>query len=85
MSKDTITYQPIKAHVLGQSEARLVFVHDELVAVVVKLDDTHGDLAGRWYPEASFNSLERMKEHSSRSSTTSAGGSRANLFPPERR
>jgi hypothetical protein len=84
MSSDSITYRPVKARVLGQSEARLVFVHDELVAVVVKLDDTHGDLAGRWYAEASFNSLERMKEHTFAELDDVSGWIRENLFPPER-
>jgi hypothetical protein len=26
------------------------------------LDDSHGDLQGRWYAEAAFNSLERMED-----------------------
>ena len=40
-----------------------MFVDDELVAVLVKLDGTHGDLMGHWYAEAAFNGLERMNEH----------------------
>ena len=33
-----------------------------MVAALVKLDETHGDLQGPWYAEAAFNSLERMEE-----------------------
>ena len=62
MSDEQITFTPVKVRVPGQSEGRLVFAGDALVGVLVKLDDSHGDLRGRWYAEAAFNSLERMEE-----------------------
>jgi hypothetical protein len=62
MSDQQITFAPVKVKVAGQSEGRLVFAGDTLVAVLVKLDDSHGDLQGRWYSEAAFNGLERMED-----------------------
>lgn len=62
MSERQITFNPVKVRVSGQSEGRLAFVDDALVAVLVKLDGSHGELKGRWYAEAAFNSLERMDE-----------------------
>jgi hypothetical protein len=41
----------------------LVFFGGALIAVLVKLDETHDDLEGRWYAEAAFSDLERMGEH----------------------
>ena len=46
----------------GQSEARLVFYGDRLVAILTRLDETHDDMKGRWYAECCFNGLERMQE-----------------------
>ncbi|MDB5598823.1 MAG: hypothetical protein JWN71_867 [Xanthobacteraceae bacterium] len=60
---DRVTFQPVEVAVAGQTDGRLVFVDGKLVAVLVKLDGSHDDLAGRWYAEAAFNSLERMSEH----------------------
>ena len=62
MSDWQVKFTPVKVGVAGQSEGRLAFIEDTLVAVLVKLDDSHGDLQGRWYAEAAFNSLERMEE-----------------------
>ena len=62
MSNQEITFAPIKVRVAGQAEGQLALVDDTLVAVLVKLDDSHGELSGRWYAEAAFNSLERMDE-----------------------
>jgi hypothetical protein len=62
MSEKQITFTPVRVRVAGQSEARLTFVDDSLVAVLVKLDDSHGELQGQWYAEAAFNGLERMDE-----------------------
>jgi hypothetical protein len=62
MSERQITFTLVNVDVLGQSEGRLAFVDETLVAVLVKLDDTHGELEGRWYAEAAFDSLERMEE-----------------------
>jgi hypothetical protein len=62
MSERQITFTPVNVHVLGQSEGRLAFVDETLVAVLVRLDDSHGELKGRWYAEAAFNSLERMED-----------------------
>jgi len=59
---EIIDFQPVKVRVDGQSEGMLAFVGGALVAVLVKLDETHGDLQGPWYAEAAFNSLERMEE-----------------------
>lgn len=61
-ASDDITFQTVRVHVEGQTEGRLVFFGGALVAVLVKLDETHDDLEGRWYAEAAFNSLERMEE-----------------------
>ena len=63
MSERQITFAPVNVNVLGQSEGRLAFVDETLVAVLVKLHDSHGELKGRWYAEAAFNSLERMEEN----------------------
>jgi hypothetical protein len=62
MPDQQITFKPVKVRVAGQTEGRLAFAGDDLVAVLVKLDDSHGDLQGRWYAEAAFNSLERMED-----------------------
>jgi hypothetical protein len=62
MSDEQIKFTPVKVKVAGQSEARLAFAGDTLVAVIVKLDHSHGELEGHWYAEAAFNSLERMDE-----------------------
>jgi len=62
MSNQEVTFAPIKVRVAGQAEGQLALVDDALVAVLVKLDDSHGELSGRWYAEAAFNSLERMDE-----------------------
>lgn len=60
---DRVTFQPVEVAVAGQTEGRLVFVDGKLVAVLIKLDVNQNELAGRWYAEAAFNSLERMSEH----------------------
>jgi hypothetical protein len=62
MPDQQITFKSVKVGVAGQTEGRLAFAGDALVAVLVKLDDSHGDLQGRWYAEAAFNGLERMEE-----------------------
>jgi hypothetical protein len=62
MPDQQITFKPVKVRVAGQTEGRLAFAGDALVAVLVKLDDSHGTLQGRWYAEAAFNSLERMED-----------------------
>ena len=59
---EKITFQPVRVRVDGQSAGVLAFADGALVAVLVKLDETHGDLEGRWYAEAAFNGLERMEE-----------------------
>ena len=38
-------------------EARLVFVDDRLVAVLVLLSDAHEDVAGQWFLEHGFGRL----------------------------
>ena len=40
---EIIDFQPVKVRVDGQSEGMLAFVGGALVAVLVKLDETHGD------------------------------------------
>jgi hypothetical protein len=57
-----ISFQPVRVRVEGQAAGLLVFVGGALVAVLVKLDETHDDLEGQWYAEAAFNGLERMTE-----------------------
>ena len=59
---EKISFQPVKVRVDGQSGGMLVFADGALVAVLVRLDEAHGELEGRWYAEAAFNSLERMDE-----------------------
>jgi hypothetical protein len=59
-------FQPVEVAVAGQTEARLVFVDGKLAAVLIRLDAAQNELAGRWYAEAAFNSLERMSEHTFR-------------------
>lgn len=62
MSEANVEFRPVKVRIEGQSDARLAFLDDELIAVLIKLDSTHGDLEGKWYVEAAFNHLEGMRE-----------------------
>lgn len=39
-------------------QGRLVFHGERLVAVLVRLSDQHGDMAGRWYLEHGFGRLD---------------------------
>lgn len=52
----TATFRPVRVRTGSEDrEGRLVFIGDELVAVLVRLDDdVHGPDTGKWFVEASF-------------------------------
>lgn len=59
-SSERTTFQPVDIATSGQTEARLVFFDNKLVAVVSLLDDEHDDFSNLWFAEAAFNGLESM-------------------------
>ena len=62
MPDPRIEFRPVQVRSEGQSAGRLAFLEDELIAVLIQLDNSHGDLEGKWYVEAAFNHLEPMRE-----------------------
>jgi hypothetical protein len=44
-------------------EGLLVFADDRLVAVMVRLSDQHGELAGRFFLEVGFGGLNSPGDH----------------------
>lgn len=56
-------FQPVRLQTGAQdSDGRLVFVDDELTAVLVLLaDEMHGDDCGKWCLEAEFQHLTRPR------------------------
>ncbi|GJD82118.1 hypothetical protein GCM10007886_29440 [Methylobacterium gregans] len=51
--------QPVRiATGTPDTESQLVFADGFLVAVLVRLSDDHGDMAGMWYLEAGFGPVE---------------------------
>lgn len=58
-----INFQPVKVASPGQTDGRLVFVDESLVAVVTRLDDTNDAFAGRWFAEAQFEGMRDIQDH----------------------
>jgi hypothetical protein len=50
--------QPVLVATGENGDARLVWRDQELVAVLVRLSDTHEQLAGRWFLEKGFGPLD---------------------------
>ncbi len=57
---DRTTFQPVALAAAGQSEARLVFFDDRLVAVVSLLDGDNDEFSNLWFADAAFNGLEHL-------------------------
>jgi hypothetical protein len=45
----------------ADAEGLLVYSDDGLVAVLARLSDLHGEIAGQWYFEAGFGEFDRHK------------------------
>lgn len=54
-------FEPVRIRSEGQSEARLVFFDERLVAIVARLDADQGDFARLWYSELALNGLDPMR------------------------
>lgn len=52
-----LTLQPVCVANGYDEDGLLVFTEDRLVAVLVRLSDHHGELAGRWFLEVGFGGL----------------------------
>lgn len=53
-----IVLKPVRVAAGGDEEGRLVFADERLIAVLVQLSHQHDDLAGRWFLEVGFGSLD---------------------------
>ena len=58
----TLTTMPVRVAAGNDEEGCLVFSDDRLLAVLVRLSDQHGELAGHWFLEAGFGEID-MLEH----------------------
>jgi hypothetical protein len=56
----TSTFQPVLVRTGSEdAEGRLLFIGDELVAVLVRLDDEiHGEDRGKWFVEVRFGHVK---------------------------
>jgi hypothetical protein len=55
----TFATQPVRVDTSAKDEEGcLVFADGRLVAVLVRLSDEHGEMAGRWFLEAGFGRLD---------------------------
>jgi hypothetical protein len=55
----TLALEPVRVATGGEGEeGRLVFADGRLAAVLVRLSEQHGELAGRWFLEAGFGRLD---------------------------
>jgi hypothetical protein len=55
----SLTKQPVRvAAGGGDEEGYLIFAHERLIAVLVRLSQQHEEMAGRWYLEIGFGRLE---------------------------
>ena len=55
---EVFRFEPVQLESgVGDDEARLVFLHERLQAVLVCLSPLHEELAGQWFLEAAFNPL----------------------------
>lgn len=56
-----LTLEPTTvASEFGDSRAKLVSMDGRLIAVLARLGQLHGDLAGRWFVEAAFGSATAL-------------------------
>ncbi len=70
----SLVLRPVRVDTQGEDEEGcLVFGDDRLVAVLVRLSDQHGALAGRWHLEHGFGALDGP-EHPSFASLEAARG-----------
>ncbi|MCK1368034.1 hypothetical protein [Bradyrhizobium sp. 62] len=53
----SLKLQPVRVANGYDEEGFLAFVDDRLAAVLVRLSEQHGELAGRWFIEAAFGPL----------------------------
>ena len=53
-----VIFQPVKISIAGAQDARLAFVDEALVAVLVRLPSGHGDEAGRWFLETGYGGVD---------------------------
>jgi hypothetical protein len=56
----TMTAMPVRVGTDHDEEGCLVFSKDRLVAVLVRLSDEHGELAGLWFLEAGFGGVDAI-------------------------
>lgn len=55
----TLTLQPVRVQVLGAAEEGcLVFADGVLAAVLTRLSEQHGEMAGSWFLEHGFGALD---------------------------
>ena len=53
----TLVLQPVRVATGSDEEGMLVFSEDRLVAVLVRLSDTHEEIAGHWFLETGYGPL----------------------------
>ena len=53
-----LTLQPVRVGTDYDEDGCLVFADDRLVAVLVRLSEHHGDVAGQWYYENGYGRLD---------------------------
>jgi hypothetical protein len=54
-----LTFRPVRIATGSEDEdGCLVFNEDQLIAVLVRLSDLHGDAEGKWFLEAAFGHLD---------------------------
>jgi hypothetical protein len=57
-----ITFQPVQVEIDEEGDGLLVFRDRALVALLVRLSDTHGGQTGHWFLEAGFGILSDYRE-----------------------
>jgi hypothetical protein len=55
-----LTTMPVRVGTDHDEEGCLVFSDDRLQAVLVRLSDQHGELAGFWFLEAGFGGIDAI-------------------------
>jgi hypothetical protein len=56
-----LTTTPIRVGTDHDEEGCLLFAKDRLVAVLVRLSDEHGEMAGLWFLEAGFGAVDAIE------------------------
>jgi hypothetical protein len=67
-----LSLQPVRLPLGDDTEGRLVFADDVLVAVLVRLSELHGEAGGSWFLETSFGPAVGQPEHPTFSSLANA-------------